>query len=213
MKIASFLITVAMAQVISPDFVYAAEIDLASVTADFAERDALPESPAPRSSWYRHRRFGSWGPPAAAYPQPSIPPEVNPIKWQRARVIAVAEKYIGLPYKHHHIPGWSPSEGPGLDCSNFTSWVYNYGLGYKFNSNIHMQADGPKAPGRRLEQNERFMAGDLLYILRRDRSAVSHVVIYIDEGHIIDSHNGSVQTRPFTGWYRECLSHARRIIE
>jgi hypothetical protein len=158
---------------------------LASVTADFAQRDAMPESDAPRSSWHKHRHFGSWGPLAAAYPPPSIPPQLDPISWQRARVIAVAEKYIGLPYKHHHIPAWTPSEGPGLDCSNFTSWVYNYGLGCKFTSNIRLQSDGRRAPGRKLGQKEPFVGGDLLYILRRDRSAVSHVIIFIDEEHIL----------------------------
>ena len=111
------------------------------------------------------------------------------------------------------MPGWTPAEGPGLDCSNFTAWVYNYGLGCKFNSSIHEQADGAEAPGRRLQMEEPFTVGDLLYIMRKDKSEVSHCVIYIDDEHIIDSHAGSVQIRPFKGWYRECFSHARRIIE
>lgn len=192
---------------------YAANIDPASLTADFSERDAMPESRVSQSKWYEKGRFDSWGPRAEAYPPPAIPTGCDPVQWQRARVIAVAEKYIGLPYKHHHIPAWSPAEGPGLDCSNFTSWVYNYGLGMKLNSDVHKQADGPNAPGRRLNQGETFVAGDLLYILKNDRSEVSHVVIFIDEGHVIDSHDGSVQVREFKGWYRTHLSHARRIIE
>ncbi len=192
---------------------FAATIDPNSLTADFAERDAMPESRVSKSKWYEKGRFDSWGPRAEAYPSPAIPGGCDPIQWQRARVVAVAEKYIGLPYKHHHIPAWSPEEGPGLDCSNFTSWVYNYGLGLKFNSDVHKQADGPDAPGRRLNPGEQFVAGDLLYILKNDRSEVSHVVIFIDEGHVIDSHDGSVQVREFKGWYRTHLSHARRIIE
>lgn len=192
---------------------FAATIDPSSLTADFAERDAMPESRVSKSKWYEKGRFDSWGPRAEAYPPPAIPGGCDPIQWQRARVVAVAEKYIGLPYKHHHIPAWSPEEGPGLDCSNFTSWVYNYGLGMKFNSDVHKQADGPDAPGRRLNPGETFVPGDLLYILKNDRSEVSHVVIFIDEGHVIDSHDGSVQVREFKGWYRTHLSHARRIIE
>lgn len=197
----------------NPSAVFAAKIDAASLTADFAARDAMPETRVPQSKWYQRGRFDSWGPRAIEYPAPNIPSGLDPIQWQRARVIAVAEKYIGLPYKHHHIPAWSPEEGPGLDCSNFTSWVYNYGLGMKFNSDVHKQAEGPEAPGRRLNPGEPFVAGDLLYILKNDRSEVSHVVIYIDEGHIIDSHDGSVQIREFKGWYRSHLSHARRLVE
>jgi len=83
----------------------------------------------------------------------------------------------------------------------------------KLNSDVHKQAEGPQAQGRRLNPGEPFVAGDLLYILKNDRSEVSHVVIYIDEGHVIDSHDGSVQIREFKGWYRSHLSHARRLIE
>lgn len=189
-----------------------AEFDQATLTADFAERDRLPESETPESAWYKGK-FGSWGPHAAHYPKVETPVGVDSVAWRRARVLATAEKYIGLPYKHHHIPAWSPSEGPGLDCSNFTSWVYNYGLGIKFNSDVHKQAEGPDAPGRRLQDGESFAPGDLLYILKQNRSEISHVVIFIDEGHIIDSHKGSVQIRPFEGWYKTHLALARRIIE
>lgn len=184
----------------------------ASVTRDFAERDALPETELPRHLWYKKRQTDSWGPRAAVYPPVSPPNDVDPLEWQRQRVAAVAQKYIGLPYRHHHIPAWAPEEGPGLDCSNFTSWVYNYGLGRKFNSDVHKQAEGENAPGRRLSDGEPLVMGDLLYILKRDRSKVSHVVIYLDAQRIIDSHAGSVQVRQFKGWYKSHLSHARRLI-
>ncbi|CAN5568189.1 hypothetical protein BH11CYA1_BH11CYA1_27060 [soil metagenome] len=190
----------------------AAVVDQASLTADFAARDALPESKVPPARW-SEPRFGSWGPHAGDYPPVTVPSGNDPVQWQRARILAVAKKYIGLPYQHHHIPAWSPAEGPGLDCSNYTAWVYNYGLGMKFNSDVHKQADSPESPGRRLNPNEPFLPGDLLYIMKNDRSEVSHVVIFIDERHVIDSHDGSVQIREFKGWYRTHLSHARRIIE
>lgn len=191
---------------------FAVAIDPSSLTADFAERDQLPQSKTPQSRWYSER-MDSWGPHACEYPLVSPPAGVDEVAWKRARIIAVAQKYIGLPYQHHHIPGWNPPEGPGLDCSNFTAWVYNYGLGIKFNSDVHKQADGPSAAGRRLSDGEAYVPGDLLYILKQDRSEISHVVIYIDEGHIIDSHKGSVQIRPFEGWYKSHLDHARRVIE
>ena len=187
-----------------------------SVTADFEKRDLLPQSDVPQWKWAEMR---AWGPTARKYPEVRVPKGKDPVTWKRARVLAVAKRYIGLLYRHHHIPGWEPTPGinkktgRGLDCSNFTSWVYNYGLGIKFNSDIAKQADGLLAPGRRLEPDEPLAPGDLLFILINDRSRVSHVVIYIDKDHIIDSTGTHVSVRNFRGWYKTHFSHARRIIE
>jgi hypothetical protein len=189
-----------------------------ALTADFAERDRLPESSVPESEWYRDGSQETWGPKAAHYPPVRVPAGADPIEWKRARILAVARHYLGLPYQHHHIPAWAPGKGgaqetAGLDCSNFTSWVYNYGLGIVFTSDVNIQADGPNAPGRRLAANEAFAPGDLLFIENRARTKVTHVVIYIDPGHIIDDHADGVRVRPFAGWYTSSFSHARRIIE
>ena len=189
-----------------------------ALTADFADRDRLPESTVPDSAWYKSGSQDTWGPKAAHYPPVRVPVGADPIEWKRARVLAVAKHYIGLPYQHHHIPAWAPpgsagAQTAGLDCSNFTSWVYNYGLGIEFTSDVHMQADGPKAPGRRLSANEPLALGDLLFIMNRDRTKLTHVVIYVDPEHIIDDHADGVRVRPFTGWYTNSFSHARRVIE
>jgi hypothetical protein len=185
--------------------------DEKSLTYDLHDRDRLPHSQ--QSSALSPSQ--KWGPRAFRYPRVPIPEGCDPIAWQRLRVIAVAKRYIGLPYAHHHIPDWEPSggKGPGLDCSNFTTWVYNYGLGIHFTSDIHQQSDGPDAPGRRLRSDEAFQPGDLLFVMKKDRSSVSHVVLYVNDGEIIDSHGTGVELRPFKGWYRSHFSHARRIIE
>ncbi len=148
-----------------------------------------------------------WGPHAFKYSAVVVPEGCDPIKWKRLRVIAVAKRFIGLPYRHHHVPNWESGngEGAGLDCSNFTSWVYNYGLGINFTSDILAQSDGPRAPGRKLENWESFEPGDLLFIKKKDRSRVSHVVIFIDTDHIVDSHGSGVQVRAFEGWYKITL--------
>jgi len=191
-----------------------------ALTADFAERDRLPESSTPQSDWHKIGSSETWGPKAAHYPPVRIPAGADPIEWKRARIVAVAQHYLGLPYQHHHIPAWAPGPGrdggppaAGLDCSNFTSWVYNYGLGIVFTSDVHLQADGPSAPGRRLTDDEALAPGDLLFIKNRAGAKVTHVVIYIDPGHIIDDHADGVRVRPFNGWYSTSFSHARRIIE
>jgi cell wall-associated NlpC family hydrolase len=189
----------------------------ASLTADFAARDAMPESRVPKSEWATKT---NWGPAAAAYPPVEAPAGVDPVKWKRERVVAVAKKYIGLPYRHHHIPDWEPAgdvpdaeKGRGLDCSNFSAWVYNYGLGVKFTSDVQDQANGKHAPGRVLAKDEAFEPGDLLFIEKMDRSEISHVVIFVDAEHIIDCHASGVAVRKFKGWYKSHLVLARRVIE
>lgn len=174
----------------------------ASVTSDFSWRDSLPEYKSPNY-------YDSWGPKPASYPAPQVPVDCDPVKWQQQRIVAVAEKYIGLPYKHHHIPEFDNGSGTGLDCSNFTSWVYNYGLGIKINSDISKQAD---TAGRILSPNEPLQPGDLLFIRTIDDSRISHVVIYIDPNHIIDDHGSGVKIREFKGWYKNYFAYARRII-
>lgn len=203
----------------------------ASLLQDWAERSALPQTDMPQVQWYTVKTLKGWGPRPAIYPDidqliGTLPPGTDIAQWQRDRVVAIAKKYIDLPYRHHHIPAWSPATpdhsgktGPGLDCSNFTSWVYNFGFGIQINSHIVKQAQQvPKrgevlSPGRRLEADEPFLPGDLLFILKKDRSRVSHVVIFIDANHIIDSHKGKVAIRKFSGWYRTHLSHGIRIFE
>ena len=188
--------------------------DSATLTADFAEREIIPQSDAPQAGWYS--QSSTWGPAATRYQQVQIPADCDPVSWQRQRIIAVARKYIGLNYQHHHIPAWNPAgEGTGLDCSNFTSWVYNYGLGIYFTSDVHDQADSSGAPGRKLSSHEPLQPGDLLYILKGDRSKISHVAIYVDPTHIIDSHGDyhGVTEHAATGWYVTHFAFARRIIE
>ncbi|KQH80452.1 hypothetical protein AO501_15760 [Mycobacterium gordonae] len=150
---------------------------------------------------------------------------------------------LGLQYRHHHIPGWDPSAstytgaaadnpdtddphgptawdaGKGLDCSNFTAWVYNYGLGIKFGGDVHRQADGTAGPmGRRIPKEGPFVPGDLLYLHPNgDAGHASHTVIYIDDQHILDSRVNAqnrigVQVRDRAGWYREAVLGAWRPI-
>lgn len=185
----------------------AAQCPDSALTADLPTRDAIAAKAALNAA------PNSWGPRPPAFAAPAVPPGCDPVAWKRARVLAVAEHSLGLPYRHHHIPTWEGPDGAGLDCSNFTAWAYNYALGLRFTSDVHKQADGPLAPGRKLSPGEAFAPGDLLFILKRDRSKVSHVVLFVDENTIIDSHGQGVALRPFAGWYRSHLSHARRIVE
>lgn len=160
------------------------------------------------------KRHDTWGPLVPTFPPAQIPPGEDPVQWQRKRVIEIAKRYVGLPYQHHHIPLWVCGKtGQGIDCSNYTSWVYNFGLGMRFTSHCQKQAESDESKGRKLEPDEKLEPGDLLFILRGDRSYISHVVIYIGDGKIIDSGKGGVQIRDYAGWYKSHHTFTRRMIE
>ena len=172
-------------------------------TADFEFRDGLPQTEVNKSQW--ETCCGSYGPCPLPFPGVVFPAGASQKEWLRARVIQVAKKYIGVSYKHHHIPKMG-----GLDCSNFTSWVYNYGFGIRISSRVKRQAF---EAGRLLSSNEPLISGDLIFFWNKDGNEISHAAIYIDQQHIIDSTGIGVLVRPFMGWYKERFAWARRIID
>lgn len=166
------------------------------------------ESQTPFDQWYSariRRKFGVWGPEPRIYP---VLDDFNniPSDWKRQRLIAVAMKMIGLPYQHHHIPDWNPPadwpwkpvkygrNSKGVDCSDFSSWVYNYGLGIKLKTGIKTQAESKFVPGPDGELSirvntisnsgdykdlvDKLKTGDLLYI-KNDSGNVSHVIMWV----------------------------------
>jgi cell wall-associated NlpC family hydrolase len=188
------------------------------------------ESAIPHRDWdARHVRtqYGAWGPPARHY---AAPPHVldRSVQWKRERTIAVALRFVGYGYQHHHIPDWEPPRGwpwkpccvghngKGVDCSNFTSFVYNLGFGMKPTSETKQQSrlhefPGP-GPGRHTRVRhielpdsyeklvEKLQTGDLIYIRNR-REKIAHVVLWVGSigsapdktPLIIDSHGGGVK--------------------
>ena len=191
--------------------------------------DPHRESHVPHHLWYSHHHrhhLGSWGPGARRY-HPLEGLDDRPLEWRRERVVAAGARFIGYAYQHHHIPDWDPPahwrwkhtcaghNGKGVDCSNFTSFVYNQGFGIHMSSGIGQQARehsatfGPHhhAALHRVElprdyqaRQEELRTGDLLYILGRDGGHVTHVVIWVGSiGRspssvplIMDSHGGDV---------------------
>jgi hypothetical protein len=174
-----------------------------NVTDDFGFRDSLPQTEIPKEKW--HSCCGSFGPCPITYPSVNFSNPNLRIDWSRKRVIEAAKKLIGTPYAHRHIPAMN-----GLDCSNFTAFVYNYSLGIRFNSNVERQAE---EAGRRLEANAPLAPGDIIYIYDGTKSRIAHAVIYIDKDNIIDDTGPGVKVRAFVGWYKERQAWARRIIE
>jgi len=167
------------------------------------------ESKTPHDEWYSDRirkKFGAWGPEPRHYPLIEGFSSQSP-EWKRERVLAVAYDMIGLPYQHHHIPDWNPPldwpwkevaygrNSKGLDCSDFTSWVYNYGLGLKLKTGIREQADAESVafhegkdflPIQKIHDDAGYKSlvaklttGDLLYIKHKNDDKVSHVIMWV----------------------------------
>ncbi len=187
------------------------------------------QSGTPHQEWYsttmRHR-MRSWGPKPRLY-SPLAGIESRSTDWRRERVIATAARFLGYGYQHHHIPDWNPPRdwpwqetcvghnGKGVDCSNFTSFVYNQGFGIKMSSAIERQARIDHAfeegypvrlqrihlPAEYAERRRTLRTGDLLYIRGREEGPITHVVIWVGEvGRaesalplILDSHGGGVK--------------------
>ena len=143
--------------------------------------------------------------------------------------------------------------GKGLDCSNFSGWNYNWALGIHLNTDIHKQAARKQAPSTHGEIHAetihrpegapaewythlcgKLLPGDLLYIGNRDRTKVTHVIMWVGacaespDGVplVIDSTGGKIKDssghripcgiwlRPFGkgSWYCHSFSHAHRWV-
>jgi cell wall-associated NlpC family hydrolase len=189
------------------------------------------EAKIPQSEWYGHIDpwIGPWGPLPRAYPPPALA-QLKSDEWKRARIIATALRFLGYHYRHHYIPDWDPPpgwytpkpggarhDGKGVDCSNFTSFVYNQGLGIGISSDIHKQAATEVATILGTDQSfpvtviphqdsaskwaDVLKPGDLLFIRPRNGDFISHVVIWIGAWGapaggpplILDSHGAEVR--------------------
>ena len=198
------------------------------------------ESTVPEHEWYSEetrKRCGAWGVPARLF---DCPPEVRekPAEWRRERIVAGASRFIGYEYQHHHVPDWNPpqgwpwnkccagKQGKGVDCSNFSGWNYNWGLGIHLNTDIHKQAamqqvrtaNGEarcrviKRPEGNPEQwyeelCRTLMPGDLLYIMDGKNTHVSHVIMWM--GGCASSPDGTPLIMDSTGGkIKDCEGHA-----
>ena len=190
------------------------------------------ESVVPHENWYQHGGspwVGPWGPLPRKYPPPALAQDKEE-DWKRARLIATALRFIGYRYRHHYIPDWNPPpgwhipkpgnpphDGKGVDCSNFTAFAYNQGLGIGFSSDIHKQAVIESAEVHQTDDQlavtwiprqssvddwkKVLKPGDLLFIRPKNDESISHVVLWIGEWSVtpdgstlvLDSHGADVR--------------------
>lgn len=167
--------------------------------------DPAAEADEPFAQWEdRHRRSrgAAWGPRARRYPAPRLPRQ--DVTYQRERVLRVAARHMGLAYQHHHLPSWQPPagwpwlpvvlghNGPGLDCSNFSAFVFNYALGLMLPTGVARQGAATQLPGpgsvgqvqaQRIEGapptlDAALQPADLLYF-RNPAGTIGHVALWL----------------------------------
>jgi hypothetical protein len=230
--------------------VYSSVYDISPITSDpslsmdFVERDASLETRPGRKEWYKRKLFpvqnSSWGPKAKQYPGIKSPKSTDPA-WLRRRIIAVAARYINTQFQHHNLIQWDPPQtwpmnpvlpvrlahqSKGTDSSNFTAWVYNFGLGIEFTGYIDKQArmssvkmpDGTRSKvqavtGKLFKPDfnklvSRLKMGDLVYISSgKDEDTADHVIIWIGkdpktgEWLVIDSYDQVFNSTDKAGSY------------
>ena len=173
------------------------------------------QSSVPVEQWYSESiksKWGAWGVPTKAFPPPDGIDKQSS-RWKRERVLATAIRYDGYTYQHHHLPDWNPptdwpwkevghgSNAKGVDCSNFTGFVYNLSLGIKITSDCVKQSTQTQiktnAGVLKFEQLQKpklfanckrdFRTGDLLFI-KNKAGDISHVVLWVgDIGQSLDN--------------------------
>ncbi len=171
-----------------------------------------------------------YGPPAAQFPNNDYESMPLQWQRERVLATALRYQNVmenlpydgtskfGIHYRHHHIPAFAPTKEQdwpalevngaypipatkhGMDCSNFTSWCYNYGLGLQFTSavadqgaltsiNYYGGASSPQLPVEKIvfppgatipDIAALLETGDLLYI-ENPGAGVVHTVMWVGD--------------------------------
>jgi cell wall-associated NlpC family hydrolase len=125
-----------------------------------------------------------------------------------ARVLQIADRYVGVPY----VWGGNTPES-GFDCSGFTKYVFaRQGISLPRTSREQARA------GRAVSLDfGAFEPGDIL-LFAEPNEAVSHVAIYVGDGRIIhaSSARGQVGYLDLDGdrgaWYVQNMVAVRRLM-
>ncbi len=176
---------------------------LSGPRADWKDQAAVPFK-----NWYdkgSQARWGFRGPAAKHFDAPRGLAGKS-VEWTRQRIIAAGLRFTGYSYQHHHVPDWEPPAdwprnpdqktpvGKGLDCSNYTAFIYNWALGIKPTGDVRQQAELAEMPGpgprrsipvKRLELpatyddfEKELLTGDLLFV-KNTSGNLSHVVLWV----------------------------------
>ena len=99
----------------------------------------------------------------------------------REHIVAEALRYVGVPYQ------WGGASVKGLDCSGLVRQTYFMnGLLLPRNASQMVRCGDPLDVSHVLEGDfSTLLPGDLLFFGNRETGKVTHVALYIGDGHII----------------------------
>jgi cell wall-associated NlpC family hydrolase len=99
------------------------------------------------------------------------------------QIAAYAQQFVGLPY----VPG-GESLTEGADCSGFTQSVFKH-----FGISLPRSSYSQSKVGTQVDP-ENLQPGDLLFFKTADYAPVTHVVIYIGDGKVVQAANSKQGT-------------------
>ena len=205
-----------------------------------ARGDGSPWGPgAPSSGNFPYDKPDSTGLPSfqpsfiplastAASPAPDL------VRQFQQRLVSVALSNMGINYQHHYSPFWySPAswqsalestqqqsfqpapqgrQTQGLDCTNFTSWMYNLSFGFWLNSATPSQATLSSvnvgwSPGTTLEVYSVKTAQEIYKSAKTDDEIIALLNENLQPGDILYLHGSPVDADP-KEFGLESASHA-----
>ena len=119
------------------------------------------------------------------------------------KIVDVALKYIGLPYKYGGESLW------GIDCSAFVKRVWGF-----FGLDLPRTSREQSRFGEKIKLSD-LQPGDLVFFHKQGRKSVSHVGIYIGDSKFV--HASGIDHKVSVGdltqaYYRQCYKGARRVM-
>jgi cell wall-associated NlpC family hydrolase len=118
----------------------------------------------------------------------------------RAKVVAEARKFLGLPYL------WAGTSGFGFDCSGFTYSVYR-----TFGISLPRDADRQAVHGTPVSAAG-LLPGDLVFFRGSATGPIIHVGMYVGGGDMIDAPHTGAGVRVESVWSFGGYAGARRYL-
>ena len=125
------------------------------------------------------------------------------IKASNNKIIKIAQKHLGKPYKYGAV-------GPNsFDCSGFVYAVFK-SVGINIPRTSLAQS---KSNGKKLSKNQ-LKEGDVVFFDTSLKGHVNHSGIYLGDGKFIHASSGraySVTISNMNGWYKDKFRWGKRI--
>ncbi|MDD5259006.1 MAG: NlpC/P60 family protein [bacterium] len=130
----------------------------------------------------------------------------SPVETSQAveqKVVEIALKYLGLPYKYGGETLW------GIDCSAFVRRIWGF-----FGLELPRTSGEQFRVGQKTSKSD-LKPGDLVFFHKQGRKSVAHVGIYIGDSKFV--HASGIDNKVTIGdltqdYYRRCYKGARRVI-